>query len=294
MQKNHAITRLWHAQSVRRARHFASPRRWYRYLTANRRPLPRFVIAGAQKAGTTSLYGYLAGHPQCLRPLAKEVNFFDQNYARGQRWYRMHFPIARTDELGRSLPAGASCIEASPHYMFEPEVAARARILLPDLKAIFLLRNPVARAYSHYHHEVRRGRETRTFEESIALEIQQQSGAGRASSTATKQHGGSMPRRTYLARGVYVDQLRNWRAHFPAEQTLAIEAERMFTHPREVFDEVLAFLELDPWTPTEFGNLNPGRYHAPISPVARDRATRYFAPHNERLFHFLEKRFEWC
>jgi len=288
MHKNHKLTRLWHSQAVREARHLASPRRWYRYLTADLRPLPNVVIAGAQKAGTTSLYGYLAGHPACLRPITKEVNFFDQNYTRGERWYRMHFPYGRTPLHGQASGAqGAFCIEASPHYMFEPEVAARVHELLPEMKAIFLLRNPVSRAYSHYQHEVRRGRETRSFEQCIEAEERMEKGE------STTEHERPNARPTYLARGQYFNQLRQWRQHFPAEQMLVLQAERMFEEPLEAFRKSLDFLALDPWTPREFANLNPGRYKTPMTLEARERAAHYFAPHNERLFQFLGERYDW-
>jgi hypothetical protein len=292
MQKNHAFTRIWQSPAIRGARHLASPRRWVRYLSADWRPLPRVIIAGAQKAGTTSLFGYLAGHPRCLRPLTKEINFFDQNYARGERWYRMHFPIAaRATEQSAGESEGLFCIEASPHYMFEPQVASRVHQLLPDAKAIFLLRNPVNRAYSHHQHQVRRGQETRSFEQCIALEIEQRSRASR--SPLEHQHPGCQPRLSYLARGVYVEQLQNWRDYFPFEQMLVIEAERMFKDPRLVLDEAIAFLGVESWAPAEFGNLNPGRYGTPMSASARESAAAFFAPHNERLFQFQGRRFDW-
>jgi len=294
MARNRPLTQFWHSRAIRQMRHLASPRLWYRYLTARQRRLPEFIIAGAQKAGTTSLFGYLAGHPQCSGPVIKEVNFFDQNYSRGERWYRMHFPLGMSGGRGlQRAGSGSCCFEASPHYMFEPQVPARVRQSLPAMKAIFLLRNPVSRAYSAYQHEVRRGRLTMPFEDCIEIEIRQQAGEGPRAATGTHDQNPDGRRLSLLARGVYVDQLRNWRAHFPAEQMLVLEAERMFQEPREVFDAVLAFLGLDPWTPPAFGNLNPGRYQTPMSSVARERAMRYFAGHNERLFQFLGRRFAW-
>src|SRR5262249_14723943 len=122
MSKNHSLTRFWHSGAVRRTRRLLAPRLWCRYLTATRRRLPDFLIAGAQKAGTSSLFGYLAGHPQCLAPLNKEVNFYDQNYSRGERWYRMHFPLDTTRSHADRESTGMACFEASPHYMFELEV----------------------------------------------------------------------------------------------------------------------------------------------------------------------------
>ena len=207
----------------------------------------------------------------------------------------MHFPVGETNaQCSRSAHASASSFEASPHYMFEPQVAGRVRQSAPEMKAIFLLRNPVSRAYSHYQHEVRRGVVAMPFEQCIDIEIQQEKDDDRSSSAGTHHHRRSGQRLSYLARGVYIDQLLNWRAHFRAEQMLVLEAERMFNNPGEVFKEVLDFLGLDLWTPPTFGNVYPGRYHTPISPAARDRAMGYFASHNERLFHFLGQRHEWC
>lgn len=294
MAKNHPLTRLWHSGAVRRTRHLVAPRLWFRYLTADRRCAPHFLIAGAQKAGTSSLFGYLVGHPQCLPPLIKEVNFYDQNYSRGQRWYRMHFPLeAPNRAVGPGDSPRTFCFEASPHYMFDPQVAARVRESAPSMRAIFLLRQPVNRAYSHYQHEMRRGRVTASFEECIDTEIRQQAGEDLSLQTRASRYGPPGVRLSYLARGVYVDQLRNWRAHFSAEQMLVLEAERLFADPRGAFGEVLAFLGLDPWTPPAFPNLNPGLYKSSMSQAARQRAIAYFAPHNERLFQFLGKRYQW-
>ena len=63
-----------------------------RTLDADRRSLPDFVILGAQRAGSTTLYRALVGHPQVRRALLKEIHYFDLNYERGLRWYRAHFP----------------------------------------------------------------------------------------------------------------------------------------------------------------------------------------------------------
>src|SRR5919197_1788422 len=69
--------------------------RAYGRATVAVRPLPDFLILGAQKAGTTALYSYLRRHPQITGPVFKEISFFDRHYARGERWYRAHLPIRR-------------------------------------------------------------------------------------------------------------------------------------------------------------------------------------------------------
>ncbi len=291
MKRNHVLTRWWHWKPVRQTRRWASPRLWYRYLTARRRGLPGLVIVGAQKAGTTSLFGYLEGHPQCVPSVTKEIHYFDKNYGRGEYWYRMHFPPASKFPACTGPPLLS--FESSPYYMCEPRVPARMRELLPEAKLIFLLRNPVTRAYSHYQHSVLRRREPLSFED--ALEAEQDRLAGEEGKMLADPAYSSFPHQhfSYLLRGVYVDQLQRWQEHYSASQMLVIEAERMFKQPADVFAEVLEFLELEPWQPATFKNLNSGRYQEPMQPATRAKLEAYFAPHNRRLCEFLGWRTSW-
>ena len=291
MKRNHVLTRWWHSRAVRQTRRLASPRLWYRYLTAGRRGLPNFIIAGAQKGGTTSLFGYLEGHPQCLPASTKEVHYFDKNFDRGESWYRMHFP-PRSRISPNANPPRLS-FESSPYYMCEPRVPARMQELLPNVKLIFLLRNPVNRAYSHYQHSVLRRREPLSFEDALEAEHDRLGGeeakmlADPAYPSFSHQHF------SYLLRGIYADQLARWHKHFAPEQMLVLEAERMFNKPAEVFAEVVEFLELTAWQPASFENLNSGRYKGPMKPHTRAKLEAYFAPHNRRLHDILGWRTSW-
>src|SRR2546423_14798695 len=133
----------------------------YGRATSFARPLPSFLILGAQKAGTTALYAYLRWHPGVTGPAWKEVSYFDRHYRRGVHWYRGHFPLRPGDRLvGEARPG-------DPLHPLPPE---RVRATVPDAKLIALLRDPVDRALSHYHHEVALGREPPTFEEAIEAE----------------------------------------------------------------------------------------------------------------------------
>ena len=86
--------------------------RAYGRATASARPLPDFLILGAQKAGTTSLYAYLRWHPDITGPSFKEVSYFDRHYVQGERWYRAHLPAAAAAARAPALG------EASPSYLF--------------------------------------------------------------------------------------------------------------------------------------------------------------------------------
>jgi hypothetical protein len=284
VQQNSRFTRFWQSPAVRGTRQLASPRLWYRHLTASQRPLPACIIAGAQKAGTTSLFDYLSGHPQCAPSFTKEVHYFDDAFDRGESWYRMHFPMTEQHRL---------CFESSPYYMFDPRVPARVHALLPEAKLIFLLRNPVSRAYSHFQHSVRRGHEPLAFEP--ALDAEPQRLAGERERLLAEPYARSDPHRwySYATRGHYADQLVRWFTLFPREQILLLQAERLFKQPVEAFAEVLRFLNLDRWQPTSFGSSNRGRYQEPMSESAAVRLRQEFAASNERLFELIGNRYDW-
>src|SRR6266540_3594706 len=142
----------------------------YRQLTSGFRGLPSVLIIGAQRSGTTSLFNYLTQHPDVLPPLGKEIHYFDFHYARGVDYYRGRFPYSHR------LRNGALTLDATPYYLMHPLVPQRAARLLPDVKLIAVLRNPISRALSHYQHEVRGGREPLSFVEALDKEAERLAG----------------------------------------------------------------------------------------------------------------------
>lgn len=121
--------------------------------------LPDFVIVGTMKGGSSALTRGVGNHPDVFIADGKELHFFDEHFDRGLDWYEACFAAA-TD--------GQVIGEATPRYMNDPVVVDRMLATLPKSKFIAILRDPVDRAYSHYWHNRRRGRETRGFEEAIA------------------------------------------------------------------------------------------------------------------------------
>ena len=154
---------------------WVDPPAWMR-ATALARIAPSFLVIGAQRSGSTALYRHLAAHPAILPPLRKEVHYFDFQYAKGRAWYLAHFPGIQERITGNYR---AITFEASPYYMLHPLAPERIMAFNPDMKLIAILRDPVDRALSHYHHEARRGVETLTFEEAIAAEPERLAGAER-------------------------------------------------------------------------------------------------------------------
>jgi Sulfotransferase domain len=225
--------------------------------------------------------------------MMKEMSFFDVNFHLGLTWYRMHFPL----DVGTSAMtnAGAQKLtgESSAYYMFHPLAPARIANTLPHTKIILLLRNPVSRAFSHYQLKLRRRQETLSFEEAIDAEAERLAGEQDKIIADPRYYSPAHDRYSYLARGQYLDQIRNWQQHFGPNQLLILESNEFFQQTAEVFQRVLDFIGLPRWQPAEFGNRFPGKYDEKMRDDTRRRLTQYFAPHNEALYAHLGTRFNW-
>ncbi len=143
----------------------------FRATTNPMRLMPDFIIIGAMRGGTTSLYSYLTEHPNIGPAYMKEVHFFDVYFHKGLPWYRAQFPsTVQKYYTERVQKQNFITGEASPYYLFHPHAPRRIARLLPHVKLIVQLRNPVSRAYSHYYHEVNGGHEKLSFAEAIDRE----------------------------------------------------------------------------------------------------------------------------
>lgn len=249
--------------------------------------LPDFIIIGAQKAGTTFLYHLLSQHPYVEPATKKEVHYFDTGFDKGMDWYRSHFPLQKGREEQRVLTG-----EASPYYLFHPHAARRAAQTVPDVKLIALLRNPVDRAYSDYQHKVREGRERLGFQEAIETEEERLRGEREKMINDEHYQSPEYRRFSYLSRGVYADQLKEWHEFFDREQLLMLESEDLFKDPHKTFGRVLEFLNLPDWQPEVSDVRNEGEYE-PLDPLIRRQLEEYFEPHNQRLNEYLGEDFGW-
>jgi hypothetical protein len=182
--------------------------------------------------------------------------------------------------------------EASPYYMFHPRVPDRVNALLPHVKLIALVRDPVERTFSAYHHQVRRGSESLSFVEAIEQEPHRLAGEVEKLMQDDTYRSHSHRHHSYLARGIYADQLDAWLRVFPRPQMLVIKSEDFFDRPADVVGEVLTFLGLPPFTSQTFQRFNVGEYEQ-MDPEVRKRLVEYFAPRNERLYKLLGRDFGW-
>ncbi|OYT33099.1 sulfotransferase [Archaeoglobales archaeon ex4484_92] len=281
--------------------------------------LPNFIICGTQKGGTSALYYFLKEHPEIYLSPKKEVHYFDLNYQKGLKWYEKHFKGASSKYKAIG--------EASPLYMYLEEVPERIHETLPDAKLIFILRNPVDRAYSHYWHEIRLGYEWLPFEEAIKKEKERLA----AGTIFDKQHC------SYLDRGKYIKQLKRYRKYFSKDQMLILISEELKNKPENVLKRVFEFLDVNTQFRIEsFNNKNIGKrprfliiqrlivaklhtlhqYYIPeaypltnrlillinalnlipgypkMNPQTRKKLSEYFKPYNKKLEDFLGHKLE--
>jgi hypothetical protein len=248
--------------------------------------IPGVLVIGAQKSGTTSLFRYLCGFEEFARPERFELHYFDTNYYRDYRWYLSHFP------LGRSRGVARITGEKTPYYLFHPAVPARVKATLPEVKLIAVLRDPVKRAYSHYHHNRKLGLEP---EPSFlgALEREEERLAG-VVNRLLDPLAESKPHQyfSYLSRGRYGEQIGRWLQHFPRDRMLVLSSSELFREPRRVMEEVGAFLGIERLRLTEFGVHTSTSY--PSMPEEEKRQlVAYYREHNERLFELVGREFDW-
>ena len=264
-----------------------------RSATRRLRALPNFIVIGGQRCGSTSLHTILGGHPQVLEASHKELHFFDNNHLRGLDFYRRLFPLREHMAVrGRRLGAPVVTGEASPYYIFHPAVPARVAAALPDVKLVAVLRDPVDRAHSHYQLAVRGGKEALGF--SLALDAEPGRLEGEEERLLADPSYISEPHRrhSYMARGIYVDQLRRWHEYFPREQVLVIRSEDLFTDTETVYGQVSDFLGLQRHRRGFFESRNRVSYDR-MAAATRQRLRDHFAEPNQRLYEYLGRDLGW-
>ncbi len=257
---------------------------------------PRFLIVGAQKAGTTSLYEFLAAHPQIIPNRSwKEIRFFDlpERYRLGMGWYLGNFPTRREAR-------GRITLDASPSYLYFPQIPDQIRQHLgPDILMIAVLRNPVQRAYSAWkmYHSFgtnsdiapnnRLIADRRSFAEAVDQEI-----TGRVD-PQLYPYG-------YTGRGLYADQLENFYRVFDKRNLLCLDFRRLSTDAANLLDEVTDFIGIDRFSAaqktqvlSERHNEGLARAPSPEDEETMKRLRDFYREPNIRLEKLLGWKLDW-
>jgi len=270
-----------------------SKRSLFRSLTSNSRILPDFVIIGESKCGTTSLYNYMIQHPAIKPALTKEINFFNWSYDKPQNWYSAHFPTKFKKKLSKNIYKKLFLTgESTPLYLFNSQVPRRMFETIPNVKIIVVLRNPVDRAYSHYHDlGVRLGKEKRTFDDAINSQLK----ILEEKNYVTTDYDGNFTDRLYqyVERGIYFDHLKIWMDVYPLKQFLILKTEELEMNPSEILNSVFKFLSLPNYDKINFERKYNVTRYKPMNEQLRKILKEFFKPHNEKLYKFLKRDFEW-
>jgi phosphoglycolate phosphatase-like HAD superfamily hydrolase len=260
------------------------------------RMLPGFLIVGAERCGTTSLFHVLRQHPAIFSSTLprKEVHYFDQRYQRfGLGWYQCHFPLAaRARLIARRVGLEPVAFEATANYMFHPLAPSRIHHDLPGVKLIVLVRDPVERAYSAHANHIGHGLETEPFER--ALELEDERLAGEAERLAADPGYRSYNHRhySYRVRGHYADQLEHLERIFGRDQIHVIDSGDFFAAPGPAYDQVLGFLGLARRGDPAFTPQN-ARPRSPMPDSVRAALEEHYRPHDERLARWLDRPPSW-
>ncbi len=263
----------------------------YRQASSWARVLPDFIIIGAQKSGTSSLYSYLAQHPQLLPSLGKEVHFFDggmhprvDSFEKGQAWYRAHFALKK--HLGMHRKA----FEASPLYLFNPLAPKRIADLVPNAKLVAILRNPTERAISHYFHEKAKGRESLPIMDALHAEERRLAPAIAESDykrDAFRNH-------SYKARGLYKVQIERYLNYFPMDNLLVTSSEAFFAEPASFLRRVFGFVGVDARCAiSDLRPRNVATNKSKVEPAVYEYLNDYFRAPNEALYELIGEDYGW-
>jgi hypothetical protein len=191
---------------------------------------PTCLVIGAMKCGTSALHRHLDRHPEISMASGKELNFFfgseSAPHDRAEDWWRTGQWHRGPDWYAAQHDADAPVRgESSPGYTdpSHPEVAVRMRRVVPDVRLLYLVRDPVARAVSQWRHHAADDTEQRSMEDALLD-----------------------PASQYLSRSRYVERVAPFLEHFPRKQLLVVVQERLLAHPRAELRRVYAHVRADP------------------------------------------------
>jgi hypothetical protein len=258
---------------------------------------PDLLIVGAQKAGTTSLYNYLNAIPGFSGAQRKEVRFFNDEgrYAKGTKWYERFFGGDKNDVH----------FEATPEYLYHPDVPVRIHAHYPGCRIVIVLREPVARAFSAWNMYQRWAKEgfvphvlwkRRRANPLFSLFFD---GAVPSFEECIEQESpllgvtNSPLEPSIIRRGLYAEQIQRFLNVFGPEQVLVVGFQRLIKSPSEVLDNVISFAvgQRLPQAGAEVVEatsvFNEGRYSGKCPKSIANKLNAFYLPHNQRLADLL-------
>ena len=288
-------TRLWLLDHPNLNPFNFSIKRSYRNLTSGIRTFPDFIIIGAGRAGTTALYSYLIQHPKIIPAYTTnnedvaDLHFFEYMISDNIKWYKSHFPISFSKSQKKHFITG----EFTSTYMYHPDVPKRIFNLLPRVKLIVILRNPVDKAYATYQQQFRFGEITTTFEETINAEFRRMNFNTDFPELNSKNDDfENSVAHNIIRHGIYVNYLETWFKIFDTNQILILNSYDLKNSTKETLNQIFNFLNISNYDIPDISPVNVGTY-TPINKTTRQKLIDFFKPHNQRLDELLSTTHNW-
>ena len=261
-------------------------------ITSGTRGLPDFLVIGVGRSATTTLHHNLSKNPCLFSAAYDEIGFFDENFHLGLNWYRSFFPTKSLKNKTIKNNNFFMSYEVTPSYIRKPWVARRIKEILPNVKLIAILRNPVDRTYSHYNMAVNEGNEKRSFEEVIKYDLKQLENFSDSYSTKSDDYFKNVVENSFVARSFYAEQLKIWFDIFDKKRIHITTTENLAIKPQKTFSEIFKFLEISDYEIPKPENKRQGVY-SPMNKEIRMKLSSFFKPFNDDLYELLETKFNW-
>lgn len=263
-------------------RNTKKPGYWSRWSSPGRM-LPKFIVLGAQRCGTSSFFAMLKKHPDFRVPLRKEIHYFDLERYPKRLGYQAWFPLKK---------ASGFTVDITPSYIFAPWAIKAATKTLPEMRYLLFLRDPVERALSHYRKELRTGRETRSIKNAFAPLWECQKNLSCFNAPVSASNMSFWLHKHYLLRGHYLEQLQNCEKIVGKNNIMIICSENFFTAPQKHIDLIAEFTGIKKWSTNHSIHRNKTEKLS-VPGDLKKRLQTYYKPLNESLFNHLGHRFPW-
>ena len=254
------------------------------------RVLPDFLVIGAKRCGTTSLFYHLPEHPCISKSPHDNMGFFNDNFHLGVNWYKSFFPTIFTRNKIKSEFGNFLAFDVTTTYMEEESTANNVYQTKPNMKIIVILRNPVDRTYSQYHLNLREKAEKRSFEDVLEENMNRLDKESHERYEIKPKF--SAEGNNYLKKGLYAQQLRHWLKIFPRENILILSTEEFESNQQAIYNKIFEFLNISQFEVKNTEKMEKGSY-SQMKSETRSLLLDYFRPHNNELFKLINKKFDW-
>jgi hypothetical protein len=259
----------------------------YRVARGARAPMPRFLVPGVGKSGTSTLNRLVLQHPRIVAPYTKQLDFFTNYYFMGPRWYR-----AMLDRDQTPMEVPPITFDAT-HFITRPEAASWVARLLPETKLIVLLRNPANLAISRYHSRARQSGAGPAMERQFIDDISFLEPLLELRFQEIVEHAQQHSRRSMTClSSLYAHILAHWLQHIPRERFLIIRSEDFFADQKRTADRIFRFVGAPPFETTGTIHENRGGYAEPDRALYR-RLDAFFKKANRNLVELAGAEFHW-